>query len=220
VATSKDLSLAVIVLMTRRIAQLRVSLLVLWCKAAIFFLFTPTSVAGFVSPSKCFTTRKFSVILDSSKTLLLLSSIDPLNSYEFTDAEVSEMESLILTLSKISADDSRRGRVAAIFEETFATDSSHESISNQQLDAKRFCHLFDKVLIRVGDQVQQQAAAAKPLPSDVGAITSDDDSSGASGERTKTKEELQLWALVDMMVQSKTIIKRASGELGKDGVFG
>jgi hypothetical protein len=30
----------------------------------------------------------------------------------------------------------------------------------------------------------------------------------------------QLWALVDMMVQSKTIIKRKKGELGSQGSFG
>ena len=39
-------------------------------------------------------------------------------------------------------------------------------------------------------------------------------------EREKTPEELQLWALIDLMVQSKTIIKRANGDLGSKSTLG
>ena len=48
----------------------------------------------------------------------------------------------------------------------------------------------------------------------------EDELSTEDGElRMKSPDELQLWALVDMMVQSKTIVKRRNGELGSKGTF-
>lgn len=55
----------------------------------------------------------------------------------------------------------------------------------------------------------------------------EDDETNEDGElaledgelRIKSPEELQLWALVDMMVQSKTIVKKRNGELGSKGTF-
>ena len=47
----------------------------------------------------------------------------------------------------------------------------------------------------------------------------DESEGGERIERVKTEEELQLWALIDMMVQSKTRIKLHMGSLGSKGEF-
>lgn len=43
---------------------------------------------------------------------------------------------------------------------------------------------------------------------------------GGKQSTEKSEEEQQLWSLIDMMVQSKTAIKRAAGELGKNSTLG
>ena len=142
-------------------------------------------------------------------------------SFDYSDVEVSEMESLIRSLSALPTDESRRSQVAQIFQDAFAMDPKsleNNGAGDGGTDSKRFCRLFDSVLIRIGDQVQQEAVAT--LRDDAEAPAEAADAADVPAERSKSKEELQLWALVDMMVQSKTIVKRASGELGKDGAFG
>jgi len=50
----------------------------------------------------------------------------------------------------------------------------------------------------------------------------DNANDGEDGERVarvKSQEELQLWALIDMMVQSKTRVKLHMGSLGSKGEF-
>lgn len=42
---------------------------------------------------------------------------------------------------------------------------------------------------------------------------------GDAVKRSKSPEELQLWALIDMMVQSKTRVKLHMGSLGSKGQF-
>ena len=47
----------------------------------------------------------------------------------------------------------------------------------------------------------------------------DDGEEGEMVMRVKSQEELQLWALIDMMVQSKTRVKLHMGSLGSKGEF-
>ncbi|GKY95333.1 hypothetical protein MPSEU_000496200 [Mayamaea pseudoterrestris] len=149
------------------------------------------------------------------RSLPLSSGNALVSSSGYSDAEVGEMESLILNLSNLPTDESRRTKVAQIFNETFS--ASADGLNK----SKRFCELFDIILIRVGDQVRREAAEPMGVAaSDSDATASEVAAINPKVERTKTKEELQLWALVDMMVQSKTLVKRATGELGKDGAFG
>jgi hypothetical protein len=105
--------------------------------------------------------------------------------FPYSEFEVKAMEELVLSLSKEPTDGARRDRLVKIFENEFAKPSE---------SAHRFSALFDQVLIQVGDRVRTEAAEkfAKeepPLPSF--------DTLGK-----KTPEELQVWALVDMMVSS------------------
>jgi len=144
-------------------------------------------------------------------------------SSDYSATEVKEMEELIVSLSKEPTDRSRRHRVATVFDEELAKPNGAP---------KRFSDLFDQVLVIVGDRVkyraqkvaieqqqQQEHQADDDSTKNIKDDESEKDSNNMMG-RNKTKEEKQLWALVDMMVQSKTIVKRASGELGSKGSFG
>lgn len=123
------------------------------------------------------------------------------------------MNSLITALSLQSDDTSRRQRLATLFEEELA-----------KPNPTRFTDLFDKVLAISGDRVQGEArknALENPKPvdshDDYGQEAEESDGDLMMG---KSPEEMQLWALVDMMVQSKTLVKRAFGDLGSKGTFG
>jgi hypothetical protein len=150
------------------------------------------------------------------------------------------MEELILSLSKEPTDESRRARVVAVFAEALAKPNGAPVRSSQ---------LFDQTVIAVGDRVRSlalekallnnSAASAScscgslkknDMNADDSASTStsgsmDSSQAGpmpASGDYMSGRtsdDEKQVWALVDMMIQSKTIVKKASGELGSSGNF-
>jgi hypothetical protein len=105
------------------------------------------------------------------------------------------MNNLIVSLSEDSNDASRREKVEIIFAEQLA-----------QPGAERFAALFDSVLMTVGERVQTEARKK--------AIEAQE-----KEDPEQSGEHLQLWALIDMMVQTKTLVKRASGELGSEGSF-
>lgn len=147
-------------------------------------------------------------------------SIDGEDSSIYTAIEVNEMNEFIVSLSLESSDNNRRQRLATVFAEELA-----------KADCKRFTDLFDKVLANVGDRVQVKAkrkaleqqrcehyeteeAANDEVDSDSNE-NSDEDFMAVG----KSSEERQLWALVDMMVQSKTLAKKAFGELGNKGTL-
>lgn len=139
------------------------------------------------------------------------------------------MKELILSLSREPTDEARRQRM-----ETVMT----EGLAMPEEEADQFCKLFQQSLEVVGNEVQAAArelAMKKYEEKEADALSSDDDSSeegggegtgriwietvNESGGKIKSPVEAQLWALVDMMVQSKTMIKRASGQLGNKGEF-
>ena len=135
--------------------------------------------------------------------------------------ETQEMRDLILSLSLEPTDHDRRSRVRDVF---------HEALARPNGMPKRFTDLFDKVLIEVGDQVQNEAkkkffqdeaaaAAQRNEPQNTHPDNEAEADSVLPPPRSKTPEELQLWALVDMMVQTKTIVKKVNGELGSQGTF-
>lgn len=82
--------------------------------------------------------------------------------------------------------------------------------------------LFQLSLDNVGEAVQT-AAREKALQiqqqNEANSDSSGNEEEGEIVERVKTKEELQLWALIDMMVQSKTRVKLHMGSLGSQGEF-
>jgi hypothetical protein len=136
----------------------------------------------------------------------------------YTEKEIQEMTDLIVSLSLEATDHDRRMRVKDVFVEALARPNGMP---------QRFCDLFDNTLTQVGDQVQTNAKK-KFFEQQQQQFQNDDRSDNDAdvelpikdGElRLKSPEELQLWALVDMMVQSKTIVKKRNGELGSKGTF-
>eukprot|EP00980_Cylindrotheca_fusiformis_P001677 scaffold381_cov138-Cylindrotheca_fusiformis.AAC.13 len=126
---------------------------------------------------------------------------------------LEEMKDLILSLSQEPTDHDRRTRLEGVFQEALARPNG---------GPKQFSDLFDAVLTKVGEEVQTEAK--KKFLSQLEEVCDEATDATAAeetrdGEREKTPEELQLWALVDMMVQSKTIVKKANGELGSKGKF-
>lgn len=125
------------------------------------------------------------------------------------------MDALILSLSLEPTDTSRRQRLASVFAVELSKTASR----------RRFADLFDQVLAIVGDRVQLEAKKKAALErqtqdeSDDEEVEESDDDSGDFMSMGKSPEERQLWALVDMMVQSKTLAKKAFGELGNKGTL-
>lgn len=126
------------------------------------------------------------------------------------------MEDLILSISQEPTDDARRQRLQSVFAEALA--ERHHS--------ERFTTLFDQVLIIVGDRAQiiaqQKALEVAAAAADEEEVESNDANvdieEAAAAAATpkkdfmagKSAEQKQLWALIDMMVQSKIIVKKAA----------
>lgn len=136
---------------------------------------------------------------------------------------MQEMEQWILSLSLDSDDASRRDKLASLFAEKL------------RCSDRSFVPLFDRTLIVVGDRIRAQAtAAAAHTAADRGpsggggkqGADADEEEQGQFVPRIapppppKSPTECQLWALIDMMVQSKTIVRKSAGQLGSDGSFG
>ena len=151
---------------------------------------------------------------------------------EFTTAEIEKMENLILDLSKEQNDDLRRQKLADILDKELEaaaavsnasnnTETEGEVISSQELP--RFAQIFQYTLDIVGEKVQT-AAREKAIELNENSLHVIEDSSGENvpgtgSDRIKSDEEMQLWALIDMMVQSKTRVKLYMGSLGSKGAF-
>jgi len=85
-------------------------------------------------------------------------------------------------------------------------------------EAAKFAMLWDRMLIDVGGEVQNEARARveQSMAENPGVTATEiEDHTGTEAgevkERQKSEDELQLWALVDMMVQSKSMIKKMMG---------
>ena len=144
------------------------------------------------------------------------SSSSDSSSSDYTDTEREEMKDLILSLSLEPTDHDRRERLRDVF---------HEALARPNGMPKRFSDLFDLILSELGDEIQKQAKkkffeaqAAEQVSGESNVEVSNDNEEDPNGVnntesntsetlKVKTPEELQLWALVDMMVQSKTIVK-------------
>ena len=113
----------------------------------------------------------------------------------FSDVEISKMDDLILSLSMERDDAQRRDKVAQVLGEKILQPNGLGS-------SDRFAQLFDERLNTVGNNVRTKAAAEAEK----------------GGENGRPSEDMgkQLWALVDMMVQSKIIFKKAR----EDGLVG
>jgi len=139
------------------------------------------------------------------------------------------MKDLIIDLSKEGTDDVRRSRLQSII------------VQGLEEGDETFSALFQQALEAVGNEVQAEARVLamqryeetinEEAVATAAALSDDSNTNGESSpirvekvnetsEGTiKSPLETQLWALVDMMVQSKTMIKKAKGQLGSKGTF-
>jgi hypothetical protein len=132
------------------------------------------------------------------------------------------MEKLIVSLSQIADDTVRREKLASLFDAELAA-ASGGGIGGEEIP--RFAQLFQEALNTIGERVQESArevAAASTIATNN--IKADNENNMNMEEqhgttREKSSEELQLWALIDMMVQSKTRVKLHMGKLGSKGEF-
>ncbi|CAB9508907.1 expressed unknown protein [Seminavis robusta] len=165
--------------------------------AANGFLSCPNNAAGCA--------RRSQQLYQSKKT-----------SSDFKQEEISEMEDLILSLSQEPTDESRRGRLQTMFDKELAKPNGAP---------QHFADLFDCTLVMVGDRVKTEAQqVAEKLQEEAEAAKGDgddDDEEAKPPELPESfkKQQQQVWALVDMMIQSKTIVKKATGTLGSKGTF-
>lgn len=104
------------------------------------------------------------------------------------------MDDLILSLSLIVQDAERRDKVAQMLGEKLLEPNGLGS-------SDRFVALFDERLNTIGNEIRTKAATQAEAQKEEGAPASSESSSGK-----------QLWALIDMMVQSKIIFKQARGD--------
>jgi hypothetical protein len=133
------------------------------------------------------------------------------------------MEKLIVSLSQIADDTVRREKLASLFDAELAAAASGGGIGGEEIP--RFAQLFQEALNTIGERVQESArevAAASTIATNN--IKADNENNMNMEEqhgttREKSSEELQLWALIDMMVQSKTRVKLHMGKLGSKGEF-
>lgn len=158
----------------------------------------------------------------------------------FTQSEIQDMENLIVSLSQISDDALRREKMASLFDVELAAAASNDDgltssgSDGDEREVPRFAQLFQVALNTIGERVQ---ASAREVASTIVATNDEDDDAsmaerdGVGGDdnsavelpqmtmREKSQEEMQLWALIDMMVQSKTRVKLHMGKLGSKGEF-
>jgi hypothetical protein len=112
-----------------------------------------------------------------------------------------------MDLSKETNDEIRREKLSSLLKERLNQEDS--------VEAAKFALLWDKIVIEIGSKVQEEARAKaeesaisqsgeKNVNSDPEVTSDHNDSTGV-----KSGEELKLWAMIDMMIQSKHIIKNA-----------
>ena len=113
-----------------------------------------------------------------------------------------------------------------------ANNTSGDNANVSYKKIPRFARLFQLSLDNVGEKVQT-AAREKALErqhnsndeyvmAKINIQSYDGENENVGGdviEQLKSPEELQLWALIDMMVQSKTRVKWYMGSLGSKGSF-
>jgi len=179
---------------------------------AVFFLMVAAAVAikllgadAFVLPStNCCSTRHHRAITICTSLMPLSRKLAlGVHGENLTEQSVKDMEELIVSLSKEPTDETRRERVQKIFDEKLQKGAGGGSSSSSE-NAQQFSNLFHQVLIVVGDRTREKAAALQL------AAAKNDNLESAVEAGEKSEAERQVWALVDMMIQSKMIVKRAS----------
>ena len=130
-----------------------------------------------------------------------------------------------VSLSKESNDEKRREKLSNLLQKELESPAEGDSTPATEPQVPRFAKLFQLSLDNVGERVQtaarEKAMARQEAEESSSNEAANEAKDGEEGvvERLKSEEELQLWALIDMMVQSKTAVKLHMGSLGSKGSF-
>lgn len=107
------------------------------------------------------------------------------------EADIREQ---IVSLSLLKSDEERRMELSNLMEKNL--------LNRKNDDASQFALLWDTALIEIGSDIQTKAK-----------VRAEAEAAAGSGEVVGSEEDKQqLWALVDMMVQSKSLIKKMTGD--------
>jgi len=181
------------------------------------FIFVVSATKGFLLPKISAPLRPTAQRPAGIARPYVVSSLKSTEWNGFNDDEVKtltfkEMQDMIIALSNEEADDTRREKLESIFEAELAKPNGAP---------KQFSDLFDYTLVIVGDRVKLEAQKAASEIQDQAASNREQnhETEKEQSPNQPFPQQRQLWALVDMMVQSKTIVKRASGDLGSKGLF-
>jgi hypothetical protein len=125
-----------------------------------------------------------------------------------------------VTLSMESNDEKRREKLSGILEKELKLTTGNDT-PELNAEVPRFAKLFQLSLDNVGERVQTAARekAMERQEAETSSETDETQDEKDTVERVKSEEELQLWALIDIMVQSKTAVKLHMGSLGSKGSF-
>jgi hypothetical protein len=130
-----------------------------------------------------------------------------------------EMEHLIVNLSQISDDATRRKELLQIFEHELAVPfekrndplGEKSSVSPLPFSSLPFVELWNQVLTVVGSRVKARAHevnAEMQIQASSNSDSTNEVLPNLDNPVIHSPERQQLWALIDMMVQSKVIVKQ------------
>ena len=153
---------------------------------------------------RSFKRQKMQIVnkVKNTKKTLQISLFSKRSHQNLEDPERIEIRNIILNISKEKNDETRRSKLHLLLHDRVASE-------NDPIEAARFLRTWDTELIEIGGSVQKQAQDGFSQQ-DYSEANSAEESSIRKSEVGKEKSdiELQLWALIDMMVQSKTFAKK------------
>lgn len=176
------------------------------------------------------------IVNNNNRNLLYLNIKD----IEYNLNEIHDVETLIITLANEQNDQIRRDKVQEIF--TIELSKQYPQHFTNLFNAV-LIDIGDKVRQEALQELEKrnnnnnQSTNNNISNDDIPTKENEDDNTvDGSDFLTKRRQESisttvplnnntsgqqgQVWALIDMMVQSKTIIKKSNGQLGREGTFG
>jgi len=125
------------------------------------------------------------------------------SSEKFSQDEINTIENLIVDIAKEPTDESRRDRLFTVFTNQY-TSATDDDVKESSF--RRFATLFDETIIRMGQVVQTKAREKAAEQQRQQSLEEKTEESTEAPE--KSQEEKELWAYVDMMIQSKALAKK------------
>jgi len=204
---------------------------------AVLCILSTVANAGFITRNTalCSLKRECSVEWRHKKSLINRFVQDQDVCTPPSSEEEEAMNKFIMSLIlDEKTDESRRRRLSLVFQENLVSGSNRSIIpdaemvqqpsSHQNPDFYHFVKLFDSTLNQIGDSIQRKArenalikrrAKLEELE-----VKEEDSSSSKEGfmadnsfETSLSEEERQLWCCIDMLVQSKSIVKKITANI-------